>query len=137
LSEFSKWFERSVGSWVSHRRYLYGPKHTVDNLSVNFSLEKVDENIFTLSWSSERNEGTMDFILRGNECHRSRSYYHEDGNVTMMSWVDEDTVVFETSYDGTDFREEIRLIDGCRLRQTVGRKKGSIVLVGQYFEVPE
>lgn len=132
--KFESWFERSVGEWVSYRRYLYGSQRGVDNLSVSFSLERVSESEFKLVWSSERNEGEMGFVIKDDVLERSRSYYKEEGTTTRMERVDEDCVVFWSAYDGMEFREEIRYVDGGRLRQTVGWKKGVVVLVGQYWE---
>jgi len=123
-----------VGDWVSHRRYLSGPQRVVDSLSVHFSLMKEGENEFKLIWCSERNGGEMGFIIRGDVLERSRSYYKEEGSTTRMEMVDEDTVVFWSAYDGQEFREEIRLVPGGRLRQTVGTKNGEVTLVGQYWE---
>jgi len=132
--KFEEWFERSVGDWVSHRRYLSGKQRVVDNLSVHFTLMKEGESCFKLIWCSERNGGEMGFIIKGDVLERSRSYYNEEGNTTRMEMIDEDTVVFWSAYDGQEFREEIRLIDGGRLRQTVATKNGKVMLVGQYWE---
>jgi hypothetical protein len=131
---FVDWFERSCGDWVSHRRYLYGSQKVIDNLTVHFSLEKVSENEFKLIWCSDRNNGTMEFVLDGEICRRSRSYYKEVGTETKMERVDDDTVVFLSAYDGMVFREEIRLVSGGRLRQTIGWKNEKMSLVGQYWE---
>jgi len=51
-----------------------------------------------------------------------------------MEAIDEDTVVFWSAYDGQEFREEIRYVDGGRLRQTVATKNEKVMLVGQYWE---
>ena len=123
-----------MGDWVSYRRYLSGPQRVVDSLSVHFTLEKEGENVFKLVWCSERNGGEMGFVLKGDVLERSRSYYKEEGSTTRMERVDEDTVVFWSAYDGMEFREEIRLVDGGRLRQTVAWKKNKVMLVGQYWE---
>ncbi len=131
---FESWFERSVGDWVSYRRYLSGKQRVSDSLSVHFTLMKESENVFKLVWCSERNGGEMGFTLKGDVLERSRSYYKEEGSTTRMERVDEDTVVFWSAYDGMEFREEIRLVEGGRLRQTVGYRKGVVVLVGMYWE---
>ena len=131
---YSKWFERSVGDWVSHRRYLSGKQRVVDNLSVHFSLRKESESEFKLVWRSERNEGEMGFVIKGNVLERSRSYYKEEGCETKMERVDEDTVVFWSEYGGQSYREEIRFVEGGRLRQTVAYRGGVVVMVGQYWE---
>ena len=134
MDSFVGWFERSVGDWVSYRRYLSGKQRIVDNLSVHFTLTKEDENVFKLIWCSERNGGEMGFILKGDVLERSRSYYKEEGSTTRMEMIDEDTVVFWSAYDGQEFREEIRLVSGGRLRQTVATKNKKVMLVGQYWE---
>jgi len=134
MDSFVGWFERSVGDWVSHRRYLSGPQRVVDSLSVHFTLTKEGESAFKLIWCSERNGGEMGFVLKGEVLERSRSYYKEEGSTTRMERVDEDCVVFWSAYDGMEFREEIRLVDGGRLRQTVATKEGRVMLVGQYWE---
>ena len=134
MDSFVGWFERSVGDWVSHRRYLSGPQRVSDSLSVHFTLEKEGENVFKLVWCSERNGGEMGFIIKDNILERSRSYYKEEGSTTRMERVDEDCVVFWSAYDGQEFREEIRYVSGGRLRQTVATKEGRVMLVGQYWE---
>ena len=131
---FEEWFERSVGDWVSHRRYLSGKQRVSDSLSVHFSLRKEGESEFKLVWCSERNGGEMGFIIKGDVLERSRSYYKEEGSTTRMERVDEDTVVFWSAYDGQEFREEIRYVSGGRLRQTVATKNEKVMLVGQYWE---
>jgi len=132
--KFEEWFERSVGDWVSHRRYLYGSQRVVDSLSVHFTLVREEESVFKLIWCSERNGGEMGFKIEGDILERSRSYYKEEGCTTRMEMVDEETVVFWSAYDGQEFREEIRYVDGGRLRQTVATKNGKVMLVGQYWE---
>ena len=57
--------------------------------------------------------------------------------MALLELLDEDTVVFYSSYGGMDYREEIRFLgDNFRLRQTVGYKEGTdkVIIVGQYAE---
>ena len=133
---FDRWFERCVGSWESHRRYLYGTNLAVDNIVTTFSIDKTDTNKYKLSWASDRNTGEMNFNLVGDECQRDIGYYTSDPTTSKMVMIDDDTIVFSTSYGGIDYREEIRLLhdDDMRLRQTVGFKDGVVNVVGQYFE---
>ena len=133
---YNRWFERCVGSWESHRRYLYGANLAVDNLVTSFSIDKNDDNKYKLSWSSDRNTGEMNFELVDNECRRDIGYYTQDPTTSIMTIIDDDTICFNTSYGGIDYREEIRLLDGdkLRLRQTIGFKDGVVNVVGQYFE---
>ena len=136
---FESWFERSVGDWVSHRRYLHGKHREIDSVSVHFSIERVltervSECVFKLVWCSERNGGEMEFCLEGDVVWRSRGYYGNSEVKTRMERVDEDCVVFWSEYGGQSYREEIRYVEGGRLRQTVAYRDGVVIMVGQYWE---
>ena len=131
-----EWFARSEGSWVSHRRYLYGPKRQVDNLVTKFDIKRTGSNQFQLNWSSDRNEGEMNFWLEGNLLRRDSGYYTSERTNSIMHQIDKDTIVFQTSYGGMDYREEVRYLNGdnCRLRQTTGMEGDKIKIIGQYYE---
>ena len=138
---YADWFDRCVGSWRSHRRYLMGPKKNIDNLVTDFNIEKRADDEWAILWKSDRNEGEMGIILFEEEGRitRSRNYFDngQEGN-TYLERVDEDTVVFYSGYGGMEYREEIRFLNGnkYRLRQTVGYKEGTedAVVIGQYWE---
>ena len=135
-TEFTRWFARSNGSWKSSRRYLYGPKRKADNYETEFSVNTVD-NTVTISWDGDKSSGDMNFVLEGNLAKRDVGYFTDEPTNSEMTMIDKDCVVFVTSYDGTTYREEIRLCynDNVRLRQTVAQKdNGDINIVGQYFE---
>ena len=137
---YTDWFERCVGSWESQRRYLYGPKKSVDNLVTNFSIEQRNHDEWAVLWESDRNQGEMGLILDEQEgiVRRSRNYFDNgEGTITKLERIDQDTVVFYSSYGGADYREEVRFLgNNFRLRQTVGYKEGTdqIFVVGQYAE---
>lgn len=131
-----EWFARSEGSWASHRRYLYGPKRTPDNLITYFDIKRTGEKQFQLLWRSDRNEGEMNFFLEGNLLRRDTGYYTDEPTNSIMHQIDDDTIVFQTSYGGMDYREEVRYLfgDKVRLRQTVGTEGDKIKIIGQYYE---
>ena len=138
---YTDWFDRCVGKWTSHRRYLMGPKKAIDNLVTDFTIEKRATDEWAILWSSDRNEGEMAVILDEDAgvIKRSRNYFEGgEGTITKLERIDGDTVVFYSSYGGMDYREEIRFLDGNkhRLRQTVGYKEGTdkVVVIGQYWE---
>lgn len=140
---FDDWFDRCIGAWTSHRRYLMGPKKSIDNLVTDFETVKRGPNEWAVLWESDRNQGEMSLVLKGRELHRSRNYFEgEEGTVTLLDRIDYDTVVFHSNYGGMHYREEIRFLDdNFRLRQTVGRKEDQpylntkgIIVVGQYAE---
>ena len=128
---------RSCGNWSSQRRYLYAPKNEPVNLTTEFKLSELAHGVFEIIWDG-KTTGTMELTLQGDLMHRSRNYFNEDSSASKIEVIDEDCIVMLTEYDGTRFREEIRLIedDMFRLRQTVGYslRTGQPVLVGQYYE---
>jgi len=136
-NEFAKWFERSNGDWVSSRRYLYGPKRKADNYTTNFTVCTEGNNV-SISWAGEAGEGDMSMVIDEHMLKRDRGYFSDDPTDSAMTLIDDNTVVFMTTYDGVTYREEIRLIadDKYRLRQTVATKvdTGDVIIVGQYFE---
>ena len=131
--------DRSCGSWVSYRRYLFGRKLASGEYTTDFTIESTADNEYSIKWVG-KTEGVMDLVVDGDKLKRSRTYFGpEDGDTYQtMTWIDHDAVVFNTAYDGTAYREEIRFLDdNTRLRQTVGRdtETGEVDLVGQYYEV--
>ena len=136
--EFSLWLDRSVGGdWVSDRRYLYyapGKEPKVVNLTTNFTVGKIAPAVYEVNWTGQTN-GKMQLELAGNVLHRDIGYFTSDPTDSLLEMVDPDTVVFHTSYGGVTYREEVRFLgDNLRLRQTVGRKDGELVIAGQYVE---
>ena len=138
MTDFSTFMDRSIGSWTSYRGYLFGSKRVRGDYITLFDITKTEVDSYSISWSGQT-EGVMDVVVDGNELKRSRTYFDEDNSDTyqVMEWIDGDTVVFRTGYDGTNYREEIRFLgDNIRLRQNVGTDvmTGDVTLVGQYFE---
>lgn len=137
---FNQWLARSIGGrWVSDRRYLYyspdpSKEPTVSNLTTEFKVEQVVDKVFAVSWDGVTS-GRMQLELAGNTLHRDIGYFTNAPTKSTLQMVDDDTVVFHTSYDGVDYREEVRFIgENLRLRQTIGRNEGRLVLSGQYTE---
>jgi len=128
---------RTCGSWTSERRYLFAPKFKPVNMTTKFSITELTGDVFQVVWEGNTS-GTMELTLDGNTLHRSRDYFGEGANSSAVEVIDQDCIVLRTEYDGTRFRESVRLIeeDMFRLRQTVGFnvETGQLALCGQYFE---
>ena len=128
---------RSCGSWTSQRRYLFAPAMKPANMTTDFTLTEANNGKFVVDWKGQT-EGQMILTLEGDELHRSRDYFGDGAHTSRVEVIDEDCIVLRTAYDGTRFREEIRLVenDQYRLRQTIGFnvKTGELVLCGQYYE---
>lgn len=135
---FGEWLDRSVdGEWVSDRRYLYyapDKEPKVSNLTTRFTVGKIAPHVYEVNWNGQT-EGRMQLELAGSVLHRDIGYFTSDPTDSQLEMVDDDTVVFHTSYGGVTYREEVRFLgDNLRLRQTVGRKGGDLVIAGQYVE---
>ena len=135
---FGIWLDRSIGGeWISDRRYLYysgANEPKAINLTTHFTVGKVAPLVYEINWDGQTS-GRMQLELVGDVLHRDIGYFTEDPTDSILEMVDEDTVVFRTAYDGVTYREEVRFIgDNLRLRQTIGRKDGELVIAGQYVE---
>lgn len=134
-ADYATWFARSNGNWTSSRRYLFGRKRTADTYDTKFTVN-ANGNSVSISWDGDMSAGDMNMTIDGDILKRDRGYFTSEATDSKLTMVDDDTVVLETSYDGTTYREEIRLLfeDTVRLRQTIASMDGDITLVGQYFE---
>lgn len=135
MKNFSNWFSRTQGDWKSYRRYLNLPGKNDQSYNTQFTI-KADGNDINVSWDGDASSGEMNLTIDGDVLHRDIGYFTDDPNDSMLDLIDEDTLVLYSSYDGMEFREEIRLLceDSARLRQTVGFRKGKPFMVGQYWE---
>ena len=137
---FQHWFDRTCGTWISERRYIFNMKtKKPTNLTTDFSIleSNVEEWDYSVIWTGQT-KGTMYLKVDGDQLHRNIGYFTDEPTSSLLHKVDYDTVAFYTKYDGMRFREEIRLLhsDNLRLRQTVGFKieTGELTLCGQYLE---
>ena len=137
------WFARTTGKWVSERRYIFNMETLKPtNLTTTFTIGAATDgqNDYVVTWDGQT-QGTMNLTLSGRELHRDIGYYTSEPTVSLLSMVDDDTLVMITTYDGMTFREEIRMLynDTVRLRQTIGRalEDNSVRIVGQYYETRE
>ena len=135
-----EWFRRTVGKWTSERRYIFNmrtKKPTSMTTSFIIAPQTEGEFDYQVIWTGQTS-GTMNLKLVGDELHRDIGYFTEKPTVSRLSMVDRDTLVLSTSYDGSTFREEVRLLKGdtVRLRQTIGfnDRTGDVMIVGQYYE---
>ena len=133
-----RFLRRTCGKWTSERRYLFAPKFKPVNLVTEFEFAESDlGNNFLVTWTGQTS-GEMQLTLDGDTLHRSRDYFGDGANSSKIEVIDRDAIALRTEYDGTRFREEIRMVeeDMFRLRQTIGFniETGQLVLVGQYVE---
>lgn len=131
------WLNRRCGQWRSERRYLFGPNAQPVNYTTMMDIYPGDRgNEFVIKWTG-KTEGEMRVALDGNMLTRDRDYFGDDAHDSQVEMIDEDTIVFYTSYGGVNYREEIRFLshDQYCLRQTFGTDSAGVMkLVGQYVE---
>jgi hypothetical protein len=140
--------KRSVGEWTSNRRYFYPKSNKVTNLRSDLKVDFVSEtdsefqvNLFwkTYNESELESEGEMITIGTENQLRRNVGYFSDEETICDVLMLDGDCAVFNTSYGGMRFREEIRLLeqDTIRIRTTLGFKDGENqpFLCGQYLEM--
>ena len=151
---FTQWFDRCLGSWVSHRRYLYFSGSVREPMNQGIRTEFVTgkraESDYFVSWESMHDDGTpsssgtMNFIIEGNRFTghrivRDRAYFSDTTTVTRLEFIDKDTLAFFSAYGGNHYREEIRFLSGddIRLRQTIGFSDRDMKhrICGQYMEL--
>jgi hypothetical protein len=133
-----QWFRRSVDSWTSQRTYLFAPQMKPVNLVTNFTVASGEKgNQFIVDWKGQTS-GTMELELNGLILSRSRDYLGDGANSSVITMLDDDSIVMRTSYSGLNVRESITLLhdDSIRLRQTVAIEAatGKVRLTGSYFE---
>jgi CpeS-like protein len=144
MSTVKQWFERSAGEWISNRRYFYesSGKNQLVKSELKVELKPSEEREFAveLNWDSKgdvESTGTMlcEFDENKNILYRNIGYMTDEATYSEVTMIDNDTILFKTEYNDMIFREEIRLIDdNVRLRQTLGWKRNTVFLAGQYYE---
>lgn len=161
----SRWLDRCIGRWDSHRRYLYFStvtgSATAQMVSTSFEIFKPTPESWTIAWDSHaadtegnplsaqnvsKGEMTVKLRIRTDSwdttevyLERDRGYFTDEATDSTLHMLDADTMVFHTIYGGARYREEIRLLndDQLRLRQTTGNSihDNTLKIVGQYTEV--
>jgi hypothetical protein len=149
MSKFKNFMKRSSGEWISHRRYFYTKNNKITNLTSDLKVDFVSENDddtfqVNLNWTTYNeneieSEGEMITIGNQNTLRRNVGYFSDQETLCQVTMIDGDCAVFNTSYNGMRFREEIRLLeqDTIRIRTTLGFKDTETVpfLCGQYLEM--
>ena len=132
-----QWLRRTCGTWTSERRYLFSPAMKPVNMTTEFTISEGKHGKFVVDWTGQT-AGQMILTLDGSTLHRSRDYFGDGANSSVIEVIDHDCLVLRTQYDGMRFREEVRMIeeDCFRLRQTVGYdlRTGQLRIAGQYIE---
>ncbi len=157
-------FAKSAGKWRSLRRYYtlnsnHNPLEATTDIDVTY-LESGHPDLLKLatlhnlpanqafdcgaiiSWKSQYTnverkplEGSTIFGILGNRMYRDRGFSTAKPIVATFQLINENLLRLQTSYNGSHFEEEIKLIgDRHRTRQTITSCAGHEVMVAQYLE---
>lgn len=156
-------FQTTEGEWRSERRYYTlksgEVQEVVSDLKIQFLAAKSDELLALaerhqladraslvcgaqVSWESDyvgagRKPviGSTVFGVRGDVLYRDRGFATPEPVTAQYAFPSPTAMTLRTAYKGSSFEEEIKLIgQRYRTRQTVIRRAGQEIMIGQYLE---
>jgi hypothetical protein len=162
-SLLSDFFQESVGTWRSERRYYTLPdgetKEVVSIITIRFltagceklqklaQMHDLPETVSLrcgaeVTWESAnsvtgRNEsnGSTLFGALGNILYRDRGFATDKPITAEYHLPNPKTLCLRTEYKGSVFEEELKLVGSkYRTRQTIISRAGEQVMIGQYLE---
>jgi CpeS-like protein len=161
--EIAEFFQSSVGTWRSDRRYYTlpdGPVQEMTSLITIAFLEQgceslrhlaqlhklEDETLMTcgalVTWDSQNSilgkqmsAGSTLFGAFGNVFYRDRGFATPKPVTALFSFPQPETLNLRTEYKGSVFEEEVKLVGRqYRTRQTIISRAGEQQMIGQYLE---
>lgn len=138
-----EFFDNTLGSWQSHRTYMYPATNKIKSLVTYFSWSNPEDNCYKVNWESDENMGSMYIILSSDySFKRNIGYFTKEATTSNILNVDSLNLTTSTSYNNMVFEETIQFIDtNHRTRRTIGYKlnknnlKDKVILSGSYQEL--
>ena len=146
----SKFFNRSLGEWTSHRSYYYVKKDKLVNSTTNFKWKFVDSQedevgsttAYIVNWDNKvqnsKGEMLIYFDASTNTLFRDSGYFTKNATESKIIVCTENILKTKTEYNNMIFVETIEfLTDILRVRRTVAytiKENNSIFLIGNYIE---
>ncbi len=154
-------FQQSVGSWCSRRRYYTlasgDTQEVVSDITIQFLAgdraelltlgqrheltepmlfgAKVTWNSSYITPSRKPSVGETVFGIRGEVMYRDRGFATPKPVTARYRFTAARTMVLRTEYNGSAFEEELKLIgENYRTRQTIISRAGEEIMIGQYLE---
>lgn len=137
----SRFLDRSLGKWISHRSYFYTkPKKCISSIT-EFEWTKTEEGLYIVNWHNkvQKSEGQMS--LHPSEDNkkliRNSGYFTDKATESVVKIQTLDLFKTKTVYDGNEFTETITFLNNnLRVRQTIARKikDDEVFLIGNYTE---
>ena len=141
----SKFFMKSVGTWVSHRSYYYANNRKVVSSVTEFTWEQLDIETFKVYWDNkiQNSKGVLtchfdnEFIIK-----RDAGYFTKEPTNSLVILCSDSVLKTETIYNNIKFVETIEFLTSTvRIRKTLATKfneatqeYNKLFLVGNYIE---
>lgn len=133
-------FIKSLGTWESHRTYMYSNgKCNYSTTVFNWNYKK-EEEMFLVNWENEllNSKGTMGIkVISNNLIHRTNGYFTKNPTESSVKKINEECLRTITSYGGNTYDEKIIFINkDRRIRRTIGTSNidSTVMLIGTYVE---
>lgn len=144
----SKFFRKSVGTWVSHRSYYYDNNKKIVSSVTKFTWDELDIKTFKVCWDNkiQNSKGVLtcyfedDFTIK-----RDAGYFTKEPTNSLVLLCSDSLLKTETIYNNIKFIETIEfLTNTVRIRKTLATKcnkatqeYNELFLVGNYIEYKE
>ena len=153
-SNLKRWFSRNIGLWKSNRTYFLNEVQKTYNLCMNLNIQALEnknpwESHYKFSWYPEKKynffnenpkykeKGEMQAFIKGHQLFRKNFYLSEIDGISNIRQVDENEMIFESSYEDWYILEHTRLIEGdnYRFRVIYSWNKNELKIVENHHEI--
>ena len=153
-SNLKRWFSRNLGLWKSNRTYFFEDLKKTYNLCMNLKIEALKnkkewESHYKFSWYPEKRyhffeenshykeKGEMKAFIRGHQLIREKFYLSNVDGISNIKQVDENEMIFESTYDDWYIIEHTRLVDSdnYRFRVIYSWKENKLKIVENHHEI--
>ena len=153
-SNLRRWFSRNIGCWKSNRTYFLEDGKRTYNLCMNIQIQalknkNVWESHYKFTWYPEKKytffdenphfkeRGEMKAFIKGHQLIRENFYLSDVDGISNIRQVDENEMIFESSYEDWYILEHTRLIDSdnYRFRVIYSWNKNELKIVENHHEI--
>tara|TARA_B100000945_G_C20375451_1_gene594309 strand:+ start:41 stop:583 length:543 start_codon:yes stop_codon:yes gene_type:complete len=153
-SNLKRWFSRNIGLWKSNRTYFLQDAKKTYNLCMNINIQVIEnknewESHYKFTWFPEKKynffdenpqykeKGEMQAFIRGHQLIRENFYLSNVDGISNIKQVDENEMIFESSYEDWYILEHTRLLDtdNYRYRVIYSWNKNKLKIVENHHEI--
>jgi len=140
--KLTSFFNRSLGTWESHRTYLYPTSGTIKSFITTFTWTNPFVNYYDVVWSSINGKGSFNCTFNDDtQIQRGSGYFTSHPTTSRILSISHKVLHTLTIYNNVIFDEKIVFLnDSFRTRRTFGYKQnkdlsqGDLILSGSYQE---